>query len=470
MDTALRNYIKDHLTIKVFLATVMVLLALSAAIYGMVAFGMSKTYLSELNRSIEEEMNSMIAQFKEMPDEGVKNMLSRFAVEYGVSINLQDEDGNEIETYGDISYSLAPDVDSQKVQDSRGITKTYTAESKEGTVFRLSVFGSREQTYIGLNVLKRIFPVLAGITFVVSLIIAVFFSRYITRPILKVNEASKRMVKLDFQKPYPETRSDEIGILGENLNYLAECLEETLEELKGKNHILQEEIEREREMEKKQLAFFSAVSHELKTPITVLKGQLQGMIVGIGGYKDRDKYLKRSYEVTVSMEGMIQEILDVSRIKSNGFSLSRKEVQLGQLVEELTLEWEDIATDKGLKVYKELEERSYIYVDRSLFIKVASNLIGNAVKYTPSGGHIWIRVYRSNEQIVFSVENNAEHIPEEEIPKLFDPFYRRERSRNRKAGGSGLGLYIVKMIVELHGFQYEFSNTEQGVQIKIVCD
>ena len=167
MDTALRNYIKDHLTIKVFLATVMVLLALSAAIYGMVAFGMSKTYLSELNRSIEEEMNSMIAQFREMPDEGVKNMLSRFAVEYGVSINLQDEDGNEIETYGDISYSLAPDVDSQKVQDSRGITKTYTAESKEGTVFRLSVFGSREQTYIGLNVLKRIFPVLAGITFVV---------------------------------------------------------------------------------------------------------------------------------------------------------------------------------------------------------------------------------------------------------------------------------------------------------------
>ena len=223
-------------------------------------------------------------------------------------------------------------------------------------------------------------------------------------------------------------------------------------------------------MEKKQLAFFSAVSHELKTPITVLKGQLQGMIAGIGGYKDRDKYLRRSYEVTVSMESMIQEILDVSRIKSNGFSLNRKEVQLGQLVEEISLEWEDIATDKGLKIYKELEERSYIHVDRSLFMKVVSNLIGNAVKYTPSGGHIWIRVYRSNEQIVFSIENNAEHIPEEEIPKLFDPFYRRERSRNRKAGGSGLGLYIVKMIVELHGFHYKFINTEQGVQIKIVCD
>lgn len=466
----MRNYIKDHLTIKVFLVTVAVLLALSAAIYGLVALGMSKTYLSELNRSIEEEMNSMIVQFKEMPDEGIKNMLSRFAVEYGVSITLQDEDGNEIETYGEISYTLASDVDNQKVQDSKGITKIYTAESKEGTIFRLSVFGTRERTYIGLNVLWKIFPALAGITFVVSLTIAVFFSRYITRPILKVNEASKRMVKFDFRKPYLETRSDEIGILGENLNYLAECLEETLEELKGKNQILQDEIEREREMEKKQLDFFSAVSHELKTPITVLKGQLQGMIAGIGGYKDRNKYLRRSYEVAVSMEGMIQEILDVSRIKSNGFSISRKEVQLRQLVEEIVQEWEDIATDKGLKIYKELEERLAIYVDRSLFIKAVSNLIGNAVKYTASGGNIWVRIYRDNNRVVLAIENNAEHIPEEEISKLFDPFYRREKSRNRKVGGSGLGLYIVKMIVELHGFHYKFLNTEQGVQIKIICN
>ena len=247
-------------------------------------------------------------------------------------------------------------------------------------------------------------------------------------------------------------------------------MEKTLEELKGKNQILQNEIEREREMEKKQLAFFSAVSHELKTPITVLKGQLQGMLGGIGGYKDRDKYLRRSYEVTASMEGMIQEILDVSRINSNGFSINRKEVKLSQLVDELVREWEDIATDKGLQIHKELEDRLLICVDKSLFMKVISNLIGNAVKYTAVDGNIWIRVYRHNEQTIFSIENNAENIPEDEIPKLFDPFYRREKSRNRKAGGSGLGLYIVKMIVELHGFNYEFLNTEQGVKIKIICE
>ena len=154
----MRSYIKEHLTIKVFFATVAVLLALSAGIYAMVTFGMSKTYLSELNRSLEEEMDSMIGQFKEMSDKDIESILNRFAIEYGVSITAQDENGNDIATYGEIAYSLAPDVDSQKVQISRGITKTYIAESKDGTIYRLSVFGSREPTYIGLNVLKRILP------------------------------------------------------------------------------------------------------------------------------------------------------------------------------------------------------------------------------------------------------------------------------------------------------------------------
>lgn len=436
----------------------------------MVAFGMSKTYLSELNRSLEKEMDSMVLQFREMSDENISNMLSRFAVEYGVSITLYDDNEKRIESYGETSYDLAPDVNNRKVQSSSGITKTYTTESQDGTVYRISVFGTKERTYIGMDILKRILPVLGAVTFVAALIIAAFFSRYITRPILKVNEASQRIVKLDFQKPYLASRSDEIGILGENLNYMASCLKDTLDELKGKNQILENELERERNMEKKQQAFFSAISHELKTPVTVLKGQLHGMISGIGGYKDRDRYLKRAYEVVVSMEGMIQEILDVSKMESTGFSIQRKEVQLKQLVDDVCREWEDVATDRGIHIYKELSDDSFISVDKLLFIKVISNLIGNAVKYTNAGGNIWIQIYRKHNQIQFVVENNAEHIPEKEIPKLFDPFYRREKSRNRKAGGSGLGLYIVKIIVELHGFHYELINSEQGIKIRIICD
>ena len=239
--------------------------------------------------------------------------------------------------------------------------------------------------------------------------------------------------------------------------------------MKEKNQILQDEIQREQEMERKQLSFFAAVSHELKTPVTILKGQIQGMISGIGGYKDRDKYLKRSYEVVFSMEGLIQEILDVSRMKSAGFSLNFSTIFLDSIVKGIIQEWEDIATDRGVTLHTEIEEKTEICADRVLFQKVIGNLISNAVKYTPDNGNIWCKVYKNEEGVIFSVENNAEHISEQEIPKLFDAFYRREKSRNRKAGGSGLGLYIVKMIVELHHYECEFKNTNQGIEVKIVC-
>ena len=465
----MRKYIKEHLTIKVFLITIMILLTLSAAIYGMITFGMSNFYLMELNKSLEKELDTTIEQISNMTNEETQKTLERFAIEYGISIVVKNQEGEEIGNYGEISYFLAPDANSSKAQNSKGITKNYIVKSSEGTVYKLQIFGTKESVNIGLKVLNRILPPLGVITVIVSILIAVFFARYITRPILKVNEASKRMVKLDFRKPYLEKRSDEIGILGENLNQLAEHLEDTLQELKEKNQILQDEIQREQEMERKQLSFFAAVSHELKTPVTILKGQIQGMISGIGGYKDRDKYLKRSYEVVFSMEGLIQEILDVSRMKSAGFLLNFSTISLDSIVKGIIQEWEDIATDKGVTLHAEIEEKTEICADRVLFQKVIGNLISNAVKYTPDNGNIWCKVYKNEEGVIFSVENNAEHISEQEIPKLFDAFYRREKSRNRKAGGSGLGLYIVKMIVELHHYECEFKNTNQGIEVKIVC-
>lgn len=445
------------------------LLTLSAGIYGMVGFGMSTNYLAEMNRSLEREIYTMINQLKEVPESEMSNMIEDFAIEHGLSIDLKDRNGKELDTLGEISYSVAPNAESSKVQNSLGFAKTYVVESESGTMYQMIVFGIKQQANIPLQTLRKVFPILAVITFFISIIIAVFFTIYITNPILRVNEASKRMVKLEFHKPYQETRSDEIGMLGENLNSLAEHLEETLTELKENNLILQKEIEREQNMERRQAAFFSAVSHDLKTPVTILKGQLQGMIYNVGVYKDRNKYLRRSCEVVMSLEGMIQEILDISKMKSMDFSLNLSNVRLDQMVIEVFRGWEDMAIDKGIQIHTDIAEQTWIEIDRTLFAKAIGNMIGNAVKYTAENGNIWIKVYKENKNVIFSVENNAEHIPEEEIEKLFDPFYRREVSRSRRAGGNGLGLYIVKMVVELHQFRYGLRNTERGIEIQIIC-
>lgn len=152
----------------------MLLLTLSASIYGMVTFGMSNFYLTELNKSLEKELDTTISQIKDMTNDETQKILERFAIEYGVSIIVKNQEGEEIGNYGEISYFLAPDADSSKAQNSKGITKNYIVKSNEGTIYKLQIFGTKESVNIGLKVLNRILPVLGVITFAVSILIAVF--------------------------------------------------------------------------------------------------------------------------------------------------------------------------------------------------------------------------------------------------------------------------------------------------------
>ncbi len=307
----MKKYIKEHLGVKIFLLTAVLLLTVSGLVYGMVAFGVSKSYLAELDDSLDKSTQNLVSQLSEVSEQEMGTMLKMFALEYSLSITLMDENGKELQSFGQIEYKLDPKTDSEKSQISKGITKTYFVDRKEGSDYQILIFGTKQRTNAALDSLNRILPALIIIAFLISLIIAVFYSRYVTNPILVLSRASKKLADLDFQIQRPVNRSDEIGILGENLNRLAEGLEEALDELKEKNLLLQRDIMREKQMEQQQLDFFSAVSHELKTPVTVLKGQLQGMLYRVGGYKDRDKYLRRSYEVVNSMDDMIKEILSV---------------------------------------------------------------------------------------------------------------------------------------------------------------
>ena len=122
-----------------------------------------------------------------------------------------------------------------------------------------------------------------------------------------------------------------------------------------------------------------------------------------------------------------------------------------------------------LQFHIRIEESTWIRADEALFTKVISNVVGNAIKYTNEDGNIWVGVYKRGEEIIFWIENETESIDEKEIPKLCDAFYRIDKSRNKRTGGSGLGLYITKMILEQHQFPYCIENTEKGIKVEIRC-
>lgn len=330
--------------------------------------------------------------------------------------------------------------------------------------YTLVVYGEAEQISELQQSFIRVFPIILLLVLAIALVISWLYSRMITKPVLEISRISEKMSDLQLDWTVDEQRTDELGTLGKSLNRLSRNLSTALSDLQNANRKLEADIEHEKELEQARTNFFSAVSHELKTPVTIIKGQLEGMLLGIGAYKDREKYLTRSLEIANTLETMVQEILTISRLETAGTDFKKDHLDCIQIIKSYLSEIEDLIAEKDLQIYLDVPPSALITGNKMLMEKVFSNLIGNAIKYSPQGAAICISVYIEHEQMEFSVENTGAHIPEDSIPKLFDAFYRVEQSRSRKTGGSGLGLYIVQEILRQHGSECTVCNTQAGVK------
>ena len=319
-----------------------------------------------------------------------------------------------------------------------------------------------------VEALHKALPALTIVIVAISVLAAVFYAWYMTAPIKKISKMSKQMANMDFGSLCPVERTDEIGVLSDSLNTLSSNLSAALTELKDANQKLQADIDKERELELQRIKFFSAASHELKTPITIIKGQLQGMLCGVGRYKDRETYLAQSLEVTNSLEKMVQELLTVSRIEAPQYSCVKTHFDFTQFLRQRLAAFDDLFVQKELSVAINLLPGIYIDGDIGLLQKVVDNLLGNAATYSPPGNSVRVDLRQAEEKVYLTIENTGVHIPEDDISKLFEPFYRVEQSRNRQTGGSGLGLYIVKTIINLHNAEISVQNTDDGVAIKVI--
>ena len=325
-----------------------------------------------------------------------------------------------------------------------------------GESYTMFVTGGKQQVDQAMEILRQIFPYILAIAVCVAVLSALAASFYLTAPVVRLSRISRKMAKLDYSERYTGKRTDEIGALGQDLNELADNLSGALTELRQANARLKSDIELEREQEKRRMAFFSAVSHELKTPITILKGHLSGMLQGVGEYRNRDYYLQRSQETAEKMEDMVQELLTVSRMETTPFTVAKTDLaeQLRLQLAELT----ELFEAKELELVLDIPEHLYAEVNASLMEKVFRNLLTNALRYTPAGegDQIRLQLRQQEKSIFFDIENTGVHIPEDALPHIFEAFYRVEQSRSRQMGGSGLGLYIVRMALEQHGARQIF--------------
>jgi len=463
--------IRSSLFAKVFIITSMMLLCISLLVFGLLAWLMPQTYSNKLNTFLDRQTQEFISELEKVTFSDSGGLFDQFIQNMEInSVELYDTTGMLItlpseQFYDSYGANVAQESDDDLDEGNPVLSSNYYFSFLgSNDRYMLIVYGKAGQIAELQQSFLRIFPLLLIVVLAVSLVVSWLYSRIITKPVLEISRVSEKMSDLHLEWQVNGQRTDELGILGKSLNRLSQNLRAALTDLKKANAELEADIKREKALEQAQLDFFSAASHELKTPITIIKGQLEGMLLGIGAYKDREKYLLRSLGVTQTLESMVYDLLTISRLQTSDSDFKTGNLDCVPLIRKYLSDTEDLIVDKDLQINTHFSKPITVNANKILMEKVFSNLIGNAVKYSPPKAIINITVQKQQSNYLFSIENYDTHIPEEAIPKLFEAFYRVDTSRSRQTGGSGLGLYIVQKILQQHNSHCNVRNTENGVE------
>lgn len=254
-------------------------------------------------------------------------------------------------------------------------------------------------------------------------------TRRILRPIRDMQRAAVLLASGERTEPIPVPGRDEIGRLAMAFNHMQEQLAQTEEVRRG---------------------FIANVSHELRTPLTSIRGFLQGMLDGVIRQDAVREHLLLMMDEVMRLNKLTAEILDLAKLQSGTLPLLKERTDLRVMAAETVASLKGLLGERRLQMTAEVGEPVFGYVDPDRMRQVLVNLLGNAVKFTPDGGSVFLSIRQEDSQIILQVEDSGIGIPEEELPFVFDKFHRVDKSGNPAYGGSGLGLNIARTIVELH--------------------
>ncbi|MGE7860669.1 ATP-binding protein [Bacillus mobilis] len=310
-------------------------------------------------------------------------------------------------------------------------------------------------------VLKDYYVYALIIVFLVIILLSFYYSKIIVKPLIKMNRVTKKMANFDFSEKLPVTADDEIGGLSGSINTLSVNLKDRIDRLNVANTKLQQDIERERQLEKTRKEFISGVSHELKTPLSVIRSFAEGIKDGVS--KDTTYYTDVILEETENMNRLIVEMLELAKLESGTYKLDMTTFSIGELIQQVYTKLLFSMEEKHLQVSIDVDSSIFVKANRSRIEQVVVNLLSNAIRYTPDREKIQVSVIAMEDTVKVEIENTGNPIPEDSLEKIWDRFYRLDASRSRHTGGTGLGLSIVKNILDLHHAEYGVYNTTNSV-------
>ena len=320
-------------------------------------------------------------------------------------------------------------------------------------------------------IFNRFIGVVGGCVILVSVLLAWYFSKRITEPIMELATLSQKMADLDFDAKYTSGGSNEIGVLGENFNRMSERLEQTISNLKEANYKLQKDIEQKEKRENMRSEFLGNVSHELKTPIALIQGYAEGLKEGVNDDPEsREFYCEVIMDEAGKMNRMVKNLLALNQLEFGEDDVQFERFDITSLISGVLQSLDILIEQKEAQVIFRHKNPVYVWADEFKVEQVVRNYVNNALNHVDGEKVIEIKITQENDVAKITVFNTGTPIPEEDLPHIWEKFYKVDKARTREYGGNGIGLSIVKAIMDSFGKGYGAINHTNGVEFWFELD
>lgn len=318
---------------------------------------------------------------------------------------------------------------------------------------------------------NRFFAQVGLTALVIGAVIIWILSGKLAGPILELAKLSQRMSNLDFNVKYSGGKDAEVDFLGHHMNQLSEKLEKTISELKTANNELQRDIEQREKNDEMRREFLSNVSHELKTPIALIQGYAEGLQACVNDDPEsREFYCDVIIDEAGKMNTMVKNLLTLNELEFGNEVVEMERFDLTGMIHNMLQSTKILFEQKNVRLVFDVDEPVYVWSNEFKLEEVVTNYVSNALNHVEGENIIKVTIEKQGKQVRVGVFNTGKPIPEQDVERIWDKFYKVDKARTREYGGSGVGLSIVKAIMESMHQKYGVVNYENGVEFWFSVD
>lgn len=321
-----------------------------------------------------------------------------------------------------------------------------------------------------IGITNQFLLISGGVTLLISAAFILLYARSFTHPIKELSRVADSMSRLNFSDRYTGKRDDELGDLGRSINTMSAALESAISELKSANLQLMNDNEQKTRQNEARRAFIANVSHELKTPISLIQTYAEGLKEDIAaGAENRDFYCEVITDEANKMSVLIKKMTMLMQLEAGNEQITIERFDISELLYGLLQKNQPRFEEKDVAVTPPPPYPVYVWADEFLMENVLSNYLSNALNHVPPHGRIILHIRPCDEKkrVRISVFNSGNPIPKEELPRIWESFYKVDKARTRAYGGTGIGLSVVAAIMSAHHMPYGVINHDDGVEFFI---